>query len=83
MASHDRVTASSFEAVRDSVARLQPEDKIRLWQLLEAEIGLAEEAVWEQDPAIQSEIREARAAYDEGDYVTLEEYLTDRSHRME
>ena len=83
MASDDRVTAPSFEAVRDSVARLQPKEKVRLWQLLEAEIGLAEEAVWEQDPAIQSEIREARAAYDEGDYVTLEEYLTDRSDRME
>lgn len=83
MASHDRVAASSFEAVRDSVARLQPEEKVRLWQLLEAEIGLAEEAVWEKDPAIQSEIREARAAYDDGDYVTLEEYLTDRSDGME
>ncbi len=68
MASHDRVKAPSFEAVRDSVARLGPEDKLRLWRLLEAEIGLADEAVLEQDPEIQSEIREARAAYDAGDY---------------
>lgn len=72
MASQNR-PAPSFEAVRDSVARLQPEEKVRLWQLLEAEIGLAEEAVWEQDTGIQSEIREARAAYDAGDYVALEE----------
>ncbi len=38
---------------------------------------------WEEDPGIQSEIREARAAYDAGDYVTLEEYLTDGDDRTE
>ena len=78
MASHDRVRSPSFEAVRESVARLGSEDKARLLQLLEAELGLAEEAVWEADPGVQSEIREARAAYDSGDYVTLEEYISDR-----
>ena len=83
MASHESAPASSFEAVRDSVARLRPEEKIRLWQLLETEIGLAEEAIWEQDSTVQSEIREARAAYDGGEFVTLEEYLTDRSDRTE
>ena len=65
------------------MARLRPEDKLRLWQFLETEIGLAEEAVWERDPGIQSEIREARAAYDAGDYVTLEEYKADRGDRPE
>ncbi len=83
MASHKPAQAPSFETVRESVARLQPEEKVRLWQLLEAEIGLAEEAVWEQDPRVQSEVREARAAYDAGDYVTLEEYLTDGGNRAE
>ncbi len=78
MESHDRMAAPSLETVYASVARLRPEDKLRLWRLLEAEIGLAEEAVWERDAEVQSEIREARAAYDAGDYVTLEEYLADR-----
>ncbi len=78
MESHDRMAAPSLETVYASVERLRPEDKLRLWQLLETEIGLAEEAVWERDPEVQSEIREARAAYDAGDYVTLEEYLVKR-----
>jgi hypothetical protein len=83
MASHDQAPAPSFETVRDSVGRLKAADKVRLWQLLEAEIGLAEEAVWEHDPEIQSEIREARAAYDDNDYVTLEDYLADRGAATE
>ena len=53
-----------FEALADSVAELILEDKRRLWGLL-----------WERDPAVQAEIREARAAYQAGDYVTIDEYI--------
>jgi predicted RNase H-like HicB family nuclease len=66
MESQDRVAPASFENVRDSVARLRKEDKLRLWQLLEEEIGLTEKAVWERDAGIQSEIRGPRATYDAG-----------------
>jgi hypothetical protein len=53
-----------FEALADSVAELTLEDKRRLWGLL-----------WERDPTVQAEIREARAAYQAGDYVTIDEYI--------
>jgi len=53
-----------FEALADSVAELTLEGKRRLWGLL-----------WERDPAVQAEIREARAAYQAGDYVTIDEYI--------
>jgi len=35
----------------------------------------AEEERWEHDPAVLVQIQEARAAYQAGDYITLEEYV--------
>lgn len=56
------------------LAHRETEGKRRLWELLDEQIAQAEERVWEQDPTIQAEIREARAAYQTGDYVTIDEY---------
>jgi hypothetical protein len=56
-----------FEALADSVAELTLEDKRRLWGLL-----------WERDPTVQAEIQEARAAYQAGDYVTIDEYIAQK-----
>jgi hypothetical protein len=56
-----------FEALADSVAELTLEGKRRLWGLL-----------WERDPTVQAEIREARAAYQVGDYVTIDEYIAQK-----
>lgn len=47
--------------------------KHRLWELLYEQVAQAEEELWEQDPGFQAEIREARAAYEAGDYVTIDE----------
>jgi len=62
-----------FESLVDSVAELSLKDKLRLWELLDEQIAQAEEEAWEQDPTVQAEIREARAAYRAGDYVTIDE----------
>ena len=62
-----------FESLVDSVAQLSLRDKLRLWELLDEQIAQAEEEAWEQDPTVQAEIREARAAYRAGDYVTIDE----------
>jgi len=64
-----------FEALAESVTELNLADKLRLWALLEEQINLAEEEREEQDPAVLAQIQEARAAYQAGDYVTLEEYV--------
>jgi hypothetical protein len=64
-----------FESLAESVSELDLADKLRLWELLEEQLAQAEEEHWEQDPVVQAEIREARAAYQAGDYVTPEEYL--------
>ena len=64
-----------FQALVDCIAGLNLDDKRRLWELLNEEIVQVEERLWEQDPEIQTEIREARAAYQTGDYVTIDEYI--------
>ncbi len=63
-----------FDTLVETVGNLTLENKRRLWTLLNEQLALAEEELWEQDPAFRSEIEEARAAYRAGDYMTLEEY---------
>jgi len=38
-------------------------------------VAQAEEEVWERDPVVQAEMREARSAYLAGDYATIDEYV--------
>ena len=70
-----------FEALVDSIAQLNLRDKLKLWELLNEQLAQAEEEVWEQDPKIRAEIREARSAYQAGDYVTIGEYIAQRRAR--
>ena len=70
-----------FKSLIDSVAELSLEDKRRLWELLEEQIAQAEEETWERDPTVQAEIQEARAAYQAGEYVTIDEYITQRDKK--
>ena len=62
-----------FESLIDSVAELSLRDKLRLWEFLDEQIAQAEEEAWEQDPTVQAEIREARAAYQARDYMAIGE----------
>jgi hypothetical protein len=39
------------------------------------DLAQPEEEPWDRDPEVRAEIREARAAYDAGDYLTIDEYL--------
>ena len=65
-----------FESLLESIHDLAPEDKLRLWELLNQELAQLEEELLEANPRIQAELREARAAYAAGQYVTIEEYIT-------
>jgi len=42
-------------------------------------LAQAEEEILEQDPIIQSEINEARKAYKAKDYISIDEYIENRS----
>ncbi len=69
-----------FDSLIDSIGQLSLEEKLRLWELLDEQIAQAEEELWEQDARIQAEINEARAAYEAGDYVTVDEYIAQRQN---
>lgn len=72
-----------FQTLMDSVAALSLEDKRRLWEFLDEQMAQIEEELWEQDPKAQAEIREARAAYESGDYVTIDEYVAQQEKNAE
>jgi hypothetical protein len=71
-----------FEALVDSVSELSLKDKRRLWELLDEQMAQAEEELWERDRAVQAEIQEARAAYQAGDYLTIDEYMAQRHEKV-
>lgn len=60
----------SFEALLDSIAELSAEEKIQLRNSLDEQIDALEES-----PEIEAEVREARTAYERGDYVSIDEYV--------
>ena len=70
-----------FDSLVDSVTKLHLRDKFRLWELLDEQMADEEAEVWDEDPTAQAEIREARAAYQAGDYVTIDEYIAGRRRK--
>jgi hypothetical protein len=72
-----------FEAIVDSIAQLPLTEKRILWEILEEELALAEEALWEEDPDFQAQLQEARAAYKAGDYISLDAYIEQQSETRE
>jgi hypothetical protein len=44
--------------------------------IFEQQIEQAEEDLWDQDPVMQAEIREARMDYAAGNSITLDDYLS-------
>ena len=58
----------------EAIASLELEEKLQLWQLLETEIADAEDLL-ENDPVVRAEVEDARRAYQQGDYQTIDEYI--------
>lgn len=69
----------SFELLVNAIASLGLEEKRKLWQILDEQIAEAEDNLLEEDPNAQAEIEEARTAYQVGDYLTLDEYMAQRT----
>ena len=51
---------------------------LKLRKLLDEQSDQAGEEAWEHDPVVQAEIREARANYEAGDHLTIDEYIAQR-----
>ena len=43
------------------------------------QIAQVKEELWEQAPIVRAEIQEARVAYQSGDYMTIDEYIVQRT----
>ena len=68
-----------FESLVESLKVLDFREKYQIWELLEKQMGEFEEKLFKDDPSVQLQIQEARAAYQSGDYVTIDEYVIQRS----
>ncbi|HGJ66521.1 TPA: hypothetical protein ENS27_14250 [bacterium] len=67
-----------FESLIECIEKLNTQEKIRLWEILDKQISQIEDDLLEQDPIIKTEIQEARNAYQVGDYITIDEYVSKR-----
>ena len=67
----------SFQSLLEAISSLEIAQKQKLWELLEAELCPDEQ----DSPEDIAEIEAARADYKAGDYITFDEYTTQRASK--
>ena len=72
--------AIPFDFLLQAIAKLSPADKQRLWEFLDTD--LHDSTAETLDPDEEAEVATAYAEYQAGDFVTLDEYASQRSQRM-
>lgn len=78
MSQQDISVSVSFESFLQSIAKPSSSDKLKIMEALNEQLEQAEEDLYESDPSIQAQIRDARVAYATKNYVKLDEYLEQR-----
>ncbi len=71
----------SMEALAEVISSLNLEEKRQLQEIIGQQIFEAEEALYEDDAETQAEIQAVRAEYAVGEYMTMDEYLANRSNQ--
>ena len=71
----------SLQDFAEAIASLDLEEKRQLQEMIEQQIFEAEEALYEDDPETETEIEAVRAEYAAGEFLTIDEYLVDRSRQ--
>jgi hypothetical protein len=71
----------TVEALAEVISSLNLEEKHQLQEIIEQQIFAAEEALYEDDAETQAEIQAVRAEYAVGEYMTMDEYLANRSNQ--
>lgn len=64
-----------FDSLAESISHLDIQEKLRLLRILDEQLAQAEEQVYDKDPQISAEIRDARASYESGNFKTIDDYL--------
>ena len=70
-----------FEALIQAIQSLGLEEQQKLLEILEEQIFTAEEE-WENSPEIIAEVEDAKKAYQAGDYLTFEEFMSHQSEKI-
>ncbi len=71
----------SLETLAEAISSLDLTEKRQLQELIEQQIFEAEEALYEDDADTLAEIEAVRTEYKDGESVTIEEYLANRSEQ--
>ena len=69
--------STTFESLLETVVSLEPSEKRKLWEYLDAEL-FEEDLFDEMDEQTIEAIKIARAEYAAGDYLTYDAYLAQR-----
>jgi hypothetical protein len=72
--------AIPFDFLLQAIAKLSPADKQRLWEFLDTDLHDSADEILDSDE--EAEVAIAYAEYQAGDFVTLDEYTSQRSQRM-
>jgi hypothetical protein len=72
----------TFESLIAAILSLNLQEKHKLLELLEEQLLENEEDLIEQNSQIISEIAEARQAYQNGDYQTIQEYIANQNPQI-
>ncbi len=72
--------AIPFDFLLQAIAKLSPADKQRLWEFLDTNFHDSAAAIL--DPDEEAEVATAYTEYEAGDFVTLDEYTSQRSQLM-
>ncbi len=70
----------TIETLVEAISSLNLEEKCQLQEIIEQQIFEAE-AVYEDDLETKKEIQAVRAEYADGESITIDEYLTNRSNQ--
>ncbi len=69
----------SLEVLAEAISSLDLTEKRQVQELIEQQIFAAEEALYEDDAQTQEEIQAVRTEYTDGESMTIDEYLANRS----
>jgi hypothetical protein len=67
-----------FEFLLQALQMLSPEEKYTLLERLEDDLFQSEEDM-ETDPVVAATVLASRQAYQQGDYVTIEDYIASQT----
>ncbi|MEH2382755.1 MAG: hypothetical protein V7K27_28370 [Nostoc sp.] len=71
----------SLETLAEAISSLDLTEKRQLQELIEQQIFEAEEALYEDDAETLAEIQAVRTEYSDGESVTIDEFIANRSEQ--